>query len=445
LKNFHLLSHEYFHYWHNFSTVCGVKLFGNAQHLLADFSMMLNPNLDGTSLGSEALSPERRKLCSEWLTLRAGLEGQPGPEVADDASVVDFEITEIELDHHSETSLGGDEVPNPLAEISVRTTLEDGTVADGSFVLGAHAIEEGIAMLVERAIAACIENAESPPVPCYPYLVLERVVRGAVDPSVSSFTIAALGTLALLTTHAGPMLIVFCNEMHDAIEQGATEQAALETLIELSRTVREHDIALARSIGAHQLERHRGRSLTVGAVEYFCAQMNAALDERVTDPIYDIRGVFLSENPRSWLIQHMGRFPSCNIHQEEVGPDDQVGRDQIVGEPVPVSSGFSSSECARTIHAQQDFVLAHIDIDCREYMPSSRASSCCPYFTVCTRRLRIEQPSVCGTRPWESLHAPEGYCWYAAAVLETLHPVELRHRAQPGEEGTASPPNTIDE
>jgi hypothetical protein len=431
LEHFHLLAHEYFHYWHNFSTLCGVKLFGFAQDLLSDFSHTLNPNLDGTSLGSSVLPPERANRCSEVIALRAGIEGWPGPLISADATPVDFEVLEIELDHDRTSGLANLAVPDPIAEIVVRTTFADQTSIEGRFLLGAHAIEEGIALLVEREMAKLNENAESPSVPCYPYLVLERVVQAVLGPT-TPFTIAALGTLALLTTHAGPMLVVFCNQVRDALETGLSEQEALDGIIEEWREGREADIGRTRAIGAQYLAAHKGRGLSEGAVEYFCGQMNAALDERLLDPIFEIRGVFQTPHPRSWLISLMTKFPACNILQEEEGPPDQVGRDHIVGEPVPVSiGGFDSAECSRTIQAQQDFVLAHLNSAQNGWLPSTDVKSRCPYFTSCEMRLRVEQPDVCATQPWRSVSVRDGLCWYAAAIFGTMHPIEFKRRAEP--------------
>ena len=75
LEHLHLLAHEYFHYWHNFSTVVGVKLFSFAQALMAEFSRTLSESLDGTSDGMVAIPAEERSRPAELLQLIENLEG----------------------------------------------------------------------------------------------------------------------------------------------------------------------------------------------------------------------------------------------------------------------------------------------------------------------------------------------------------------------------------
>lgn len=431
IKYFHFFAHEYLHFWHNLSTVSGFKLFAFTQHLLAVFSRTLNPSMDGTARGSAVLEPEEIHRSSELIALITDLEGQGWPdESTDPDDDLSFIVTRVMVDHDQDAPLATQRVPNPSAILSVETHRTGEHPLSRELRLGAYAIEEGIAMLVEQSVARFIEDAQCPPVSEFPYRVLERTVEHIVGAPQLDFVAAALGTLALLSTHPGPTLVVLAQQYKNNLTRGMSSDTALEAVIKDTSVVRERDINRCREGAAELVRMQTGRGLSEGAVEYFQEQLDTAMEVRLQDPLIDVRAAFQTENPRRSFIHLMDRFPPCNILQETEGPEDKVMRDRIFGERFTTARGFETSECTRTLHAQQDFLQAHIDAESGEFLASSDARSRCPYFTACDLPLRVANADVCATQPWLSYQQPEQTCWYGVAVAASLGPVQIRKSAK---------------
>jgi hypothetical protein len=426
IRYFHIFAHEYFHYWHNISTVVGFRLLGLNHQLLAAFSRTLNEPLDGTSAGASVLSGDDVHHCSELLALVVDLEGDGAPN-ADSLhnSNVTFAVTDYSVDHQRRAPLRSQQVPNPGVALSVVTFSPNGEAQAGTMALGAYAIEEGIAMLVEQAIAEFVADARSDDCLEYPYKVLERTVEKIVGARQSPYVCASLGTLALLTTHPGPGLVVLAELYRDHL-QAAGPDEALERVIEQTRGIRESDLRSARE-GAQQVVRmQEGRGLSEMALQHFQRQLDAAIEVRLADPLLDIKTVFQAENPRSALINMLEKFPSCDIVQQAEGPDGMIERDRTLGEPVMTESGFTTSEATRVLHAQFDYVWAHIDREVGEFASSNSVAAKCPYFTTCGLPLRSTQPDVCATQPWRSIQEPKGLCTYAVGVAAVFSPIEVK-------------------
>jgi hypothetical protein len=426
-RYFHLFAHEYFHYWHNLSTISGFKLFAYTQHLLAAFTATLVGKQDSLSVGSAGLAPDQLHHPSELLALAIDLDGEGAPKAEFlfnlDVSMV---VTGATADQHQEAPWHNARVPNPSMLLALTTILPNGTAHQGQLRLGAYAIEEGIALLVEEHVAGYIGDAKLDPVPDYPYRLLERTIEHIVGTRPSPFIAAALGTLALLSTFPGPVLAILADLYKSALGELGTEEAALARVVELTDTHRKPEIATTRAGLANLVQMQRGRGLSEGALEHFRRLHDAAMTERERDPFVDLRAVFHSGRPIGALAEFMERFPSCDVLQEVDGPDDQVQRDRMLGEPATNADGFTTSECIRTLHAQQDFLYAHVDQETGEFLSSAEARSCCPYFTTCALPQRIASSEVCSTQPWRTYDPTGPLCPYAAAVAASLGLVQLR-------------------
>jgi hypothetical protein len=426
IRYFHIFAHEYFHYWHNISTVSGFKLLGFNQQLLAAFSRTLNEPFDGTSAGSDVLSGEDLFHSPEVIALISDLEGHGAPraELLHQPGVT-FAVVDFIVDHHRKAPLRSQRVPNPSAELDVVTFWPNGKSEEARMSLGAFAIEEGIAMLVEEAIAPLVPDGRIGEVFEYPYRVLERTVEKVVGARQSPFICASLGTLALLSTHPGPVLIVLSNLYRERLE-GAEPDDALALVVEETEGLRASDIQTAREGAARLARTLEGRALAAVALEHYQAQFDAAMQLRAEDPLIDVKTVFKAENPRGAVMNMMLKFPSCDIVQQADGKEDDIERDRTLGEPLDTDSGFNTSESTRVLHAQLDYVWAHIDRESGEFVPSSEVTAKCPYYTTCQLPLRATQRELCGTQPWRSVEEPGGLCPYAVGVRAVFGPIELK-------------------
>ncbi|GEM_PF-2853042 len=424
---FHIFFHEYWHYLQNVTTVSGFKSFAFTQHLLPPFSKTLLRNADGTSVGAGALTPQERTNIRTLLDLHNDLDGEDAPTDAIGRDWdVDFQVVGISL-LHTTRAYATQKVPNPIVTLDVECTWPNGSRAPERLHLGARSIEESVAFLAEEQVRQTIATASFDPPPVFPYRVAERTLQYIFGYPPPAFITAALGTLALLTTHPGPALIELARRFHAEVQVGKDYDSALGTVQRVHQpsvtriisTILDHDLPSLEQI-------HQGRGLLEGALIHVGSTIRRALVRRLTDPLFDVRSVFPTANHTS--VKALQRdFPSCDVLQERVPVSGVFPRDIIVSfDPSgPDALGNAPSIYTRSLQAQQDFVCAHLD-NTGSFSPSGQCHSSCPYYDACRLPLRNSHPSVCEHMPWIAQSQPGDSCWYATAVAATLGRVQIR-------------------
>lgn len=424
---FHIFLHEYWHYLQNVTTVSGFKAFAFTQHLLPPFSKTLLRNADGTSEGNAALTSQECADVRTLLKLHDDLDGQAAPTVALSSDWdVDFQVVgtrQSQATHTYATRIA----PSPIVTLDVECTWSDESRAVEQLQLGALAIEESVAFLVEEQARQAIGGAQFEAPPVFPYRVAERTLEHLWGYPPPAFITAALGTLALLTTHPGPGFVQLARAFHAEIEAGADHDSALGTVQQVHQqsvrpiisTILDHDLP-----GLEQM--HQGRGLMQGAVAHVGSTMRRALSRRLREPLFDLRAVFPTASAGSVAVLQRD-FPSCDVVQERAPILGVFPRDVIYSlDPAdPDALGNEPSSYTRSLQAQQDFVSSHLDRS-GSFVPSSQCQSRCPYYDACHLPLRSNCAGVCEQTPWLSNFEPDGSCWYATAVAATLGRVQVR-------------------
>lgn len=422
-RYFHVFAHEYWHYWHNVSTTAGMKQFFAMQDLVALFTRTLTAKGDGTSLGADALGDDRRRVI-ELARISANVQGQGAPREElgydlDVAFTIDDAYITTARDTYNSSELVADEA------VLEMTVVTNGVETKERMCVGAIAIEEGVALLVEEHCAERIEDAMFAAVRKFPYRVLPAAVDRITGRRCSSFAIAALGTLALHSSHPGPALFRLAEEFGNRLDGGLSEPDALDELIADGR---EDRMSAATAVGRHMegiVGMHQERGAVELAVKYLQAQSAMAFQFRVDYPVADLAMAF-NDDPIRSLDAHIKRFPPCDVLQMQRGSNRKLMRDGFVALHAfePLHNGLTLSDCMRSLQAQQDYLAAHSDAvgqvrDSKAAMPHQ-----CPYFTSCNVGVRITTPRICATRPWKALdRASDRTCWYGGGVAATLGPV----------------------
>ena len=425
----HVFIHEYWHYWHNISTVSGFKSFAFTQHLLAHFANTLLENADGTSKGGACLDAPAASDVATLLRLERDLDGDdaPEPDWAADFDL-EFSITGIREEDGELTYQGGRKAPNPRTFIKVDVHWPDGTSAAGEMALGSFAIEESVAFLIEEQIRHEVAGTTYEAPPEFPYRVVERVYEYVVGASApSAHYPAALGTLALLATHPGPALMTFTRMFKKAVVAGESEEAALKKVVAaclptIQKTI---DSVLASDL-PELVEMHSGRGLLEGALNHMSGLYRSALERRRKEPLFDLDWVF----PRAMaggMQAHQTTFPPCDVLQERNDQGD-FPRDALYSfdPPPPDEVGHRPTDYTRSFQAQQEFLYAHVDFTSGAFIDSASADSRCPFFSACQLQFRADNPEICGERPWESYGGAGHGCWYSTAVAASLGPVQIK-------------------
>jgi hypothetical protein len=306
-------------------------------------------------------------------------------------------------------------------------------------VLGGAAIEESVAILVEEHVASRTQDAILYAVPEFPYRVLERTLAHLIGRPLDPYFAAALGTLALVSTHPGPALVHLAELFRAGLQQFGSDALALSYVIETTAAERAEATVRVSSGLESLVAMHRSRGLLEGASRFLVDQTRAALDLRRRKPLLDLAFVF-HERPIAGILAFQEFFPSCEVLQERDRADDGdyvpadplFLRDALVlmNEAPPDLWGFRRFEYVRVFQAQQSYLQAHIDRENGVFFTSSETRpSRCPYFTTCELPLRASDPEVCGAQPWGAFdfEAPAS-CWYALAVAGALGPHEVPTR-----------------
>ena len=417
----HVFVHEYWHYWQNLSTVSGVKSFLYAQKLLALFGDTLQTRQDGNSEGSAPLPAAHADEISSILELWFDMDGDPGPSEDWEADFeLSFSVTQVnEVD--ATVELGGAGAPNPRVELDVTAKWPDGKSEHSSMILGALAIEESVAFMIEEQVRQGLTDAPASPVPDFPYRVVERLL----DKELGAYTIfeaACLGTLALLQVHPGPALVQIARRVKQLSDRGLDEYARLNQIAQelrpqldvANQLILDHDLPEIANM-------HRGRGLSEDAIGYFQRMTRRAFLLRRTSPLLDVQSILpVASAGRLMLLQQA--FPPCDLLQERGGDPNAPGRDLLFSfDDTPGDGrGCRPTDYMRAFQAQQHFVFAHLDEKNECFEASDDVEDTCPFYTACDLALRRQNSTVCEKTPWRSWERGKPGCWYAVAVAATM-------------------------
>lgn len=395
--------HEYWHYLQNISTLHGLKSFEITQQLVPLFSATMNA--DGTSRGSDGLSDAQRERLVRFLAYRAALDGDIGPSHDND---IKGEVVELHDDYITfETRWPG---------IYTHEQLK--------LRLGARAIKESIAHLVECHVARLIASPE-PSAPEFPYAILTRLSAFLTGTDLHPLLIAALGTLALLTNDPAR---TFCRATtayrmrarpSDAIDESClraiADEFAVSELHEALAVVKIADLPSIKAI-------HVTHGTSEKAVAFVVDETQRALERRAFDPLFDIRNLLLfapGADPILSLIDMMkADFLPCDM--------EFAGRVRSFYPETEDEVGLDLSQYLRSFQAQQEFMMVHVNATGDGFSPSSAVSVPCSFRRCCTHPNRTVHSDYCARTPWRQYKEASVGCWYVNGVAATIGPHTIR-------------------
>ena len=406
-----IFSHEHLHYFHNVSTLSGFKSILFTHKLVAAFSQTLQ--MDGTSLGSVANSEISAKVRFAYQE-RILHDGEAGPTIAlepENSNVTilssTLAVSERELSVDEETIVW----PHVIDAVEF---ARNGCLLKDEFVVGSLVIEEGVVFALERLIAQQLK-IEALDAPTFPYKYLDFLLQQHLGTD-DLFVIAAIGTLALLSTHPGyelTKLLEFYQEIKnndpnlepaEIIDLIASDRS--EILMELDATIsKDWDNVVAM---------REGRRLTHAAVSLLRTTHRKNLQARIEDPIFDVRR--LSRDLSKGDLANFHKDNPCDVLQTRVGDQDTFKRDLLFS----YFESKNTSDSLRTLQAQQSYVNAHINNRGDAFEASEQVEDPCPYLTCCTLEMREDNFDTCAKTPWAHFNRTGLKCWYGVAVSETL-------------------------
>ena len=423
--------HEYWHYWQNISTVAGIDSMATTQRLRAVFDTTLDRF--GASRGEVDFSPAEKMVVESLLGRRTVIEGDAGPSAEWlNRCAVDFRVVGHRVD---EMALPNRRIVNE-AKISIEIRGSASCVRVFDMIIGAHVLEESIALIVENQVAE-VTKVNKETAASFPYYVAGSVLEYFAGRPMAPAISAALATSALLTLEPGAEFLHLGEALRFELERCPDEVLAAAIVLRrhASRASSNIQTALA-SILPTMTWGITGDGLLLPALSYYQSVCRGALDERLrVDLCFELGVAFPRASGRRWH-GHVAKYRSCALLQQREG-SAELGRDELLvagddGMSIEADQ-YSSSDYSRVLQAQQHYIYSHVDIESGALVSSEEASSRpemapCPFYTCCTLDYRRENQEVCSKRPWQ-VFADHTGCWYNGAVAASLGAI----RRSPGD------------
>jgi hypothetical protein len=381
--------HEYWHYLQNTSTFHGIRSFAAIQQLVSVFSHSLSA--DGTSAGSDSLDDELKDRARRFLRFRAVEDG----EGIDSKGGVVSEVTSIE---------------GSRVRFDVRPE-RGGPGAMREYAIGALAIKESIAHLVERQLADLV-GLPRPRAPEFPYSILDRVVSYTTQQVVPDLVVAAIGTYSLLTPAPFRATLDLATQYRQRVEAGASPVEAVQAAgDEIAVPNLRAGMPLVRDSLQSICSIHQGRGMLEKAAKLIAAESTRAMERRCEDPLFDLRPLLEGEEGSiTKLTALMSEFPPCPM---------AFGDAILTFRPLSQDEqGFDDVQYLMALHSQVHFALMHVAS--QGFLPSSHLKKACPFVRTCEHPNHSLHGENCRVTPWKNYVDAKHGCWFSEGVAASI-------------------------
>jgi len=408
---FGVFMHEYMHYLHNISTVCGLSGFMNTLELWRLFRRTIDPM--GFSVGSSQLDGATQDHLERLLHVLAAGRGVGQPSLCTVATPISVKILNATLEDKVEDHRGA-LLSTFACDAEVR---DDHGAADCCRIkIGIPEIMEAAAWLLERRlVSALTQYAAESAVPVFPYKLVSALAEHIL-PGIPEETILACILAAMQSSDPADGLQQILRSAKKATDEGHNPLDAIRNVA--SEIVTTNESTLLQCLSQIEQE-FAGNGIMAVAIRTILSAARDALARRRSNPFFEIELVDDLSARRLSIDQLMTQLPSCAVLQRNVGPDHEPQRD-LFASFRPLNADDSDPEDGlRVIHAIFDFMGRHTRKGSL-MATASLSQRQCPFYTCCNLRLRTEEQSICLNAPWQAADWSgwnnQGRCWYGAAV-----------------------------
>ena len=420
--DFSIFQHEYWHYLLNMSTVSGFKSFSLYQSLLAIFSKTLMKHANGL-VDCDSLEENDRKIVSSLIELIKLENGYILPEgLSKDAIVKDFNIISTSISK-CDIELEGRTVSHEQVILDLEIDVGTPDTISKEFILGAAAIDEGIAHEVEKMIKNYSDlPVQSPP---FPYSILRKLSEYYLKRNVSSYEICALATISMLTVNPAYALVTILQLYKASLDSGISIEEAIKLIwIKIKPQISEYVEQVAFECSDLK-DMHKGRGLVEYAIDFISSQYVEMLNKRLKMPLFDLEPFAEDNCNLSKINIIINEIIPCDTIQQEIGDDDDICKDQLLsfGEQKEwKKTKYRPTDFLRVQQCQLHYLSSHLSNT--GFKSSNQTKKKCPFYTICDLTTRKNNKDVCKKSPWEVAED----CWYGAAVKSTIGIVEVKEK-----------------
>lgn len=408
---FAVFMHEYMHYLHNISTVCGLSGFMNTLELWRLFRRTIDPT--GFSVGSSQLDGATQEHLVRLLHVLLAGRSVRQPSLLIVATPVSVEILSAALEDKVE-----DHRSALLSTFTceVEVTDDSGTAERCRIEIGIPEIMEAAAWLLERRLASALApNAAESPVPVFPYKLVSALAEHLL-PGIPEDTILACILAAMQSSDPADGLQQILRIAKKATDEGRDPLNAIRNAA--AEIVTTNESTLLQCLSRIEAE-FAGNGIMAVAIRTILSAARDALARRRSNPFFEIELVDDLAARRLSIELLMTQLPSCAVLQRNTGPNHELQRDLLAAFR-PLNGDSSDPEDGlRVTHAVFDFMGRHTGtgaLMATESLPQRQ----CPFYTCCNLPLRTVEPSTCLNSPWRAADWSgwnyQGRCWYGTAV-----------------------------
>lgn len=409
--------HEYMHYLHNVSTVCGLSGLANTLELWRLFRQTFDA--EGFSVGSSRLDGTIQEHLKRLLHILAAGRIVFRPPLRTVVTPVSVEILSATLEDKVEDHLGP-LLSSFVCEAEVRD--DRGTSERCRIEIGIQEIMEAAAWLLERRLASALApDAAESPVPVFPYKLVSALAEHQ-HPGIADETVLASILAALQSSDPAEGLQQVLRVATEATNEGRDPLDTIRNVV--AEVVTANDSTLLQCLSGIEAE-FAGNGIMAVAIRTILSAAQNAFARRHSNPLFEIELVDDLATGRLSIDTLMRQLPSCAVLQKNAGPDDEIQRDLLATFRPRNADGSDPEDGLRVIHAIFDFMGRHTGTGA--LIPTESLSPRqCPFYTCCNLQLRNVDPAICSRSPWRAADwnawGHQGRCWYGTAVAVTRPP-----------------------
>lgn len=419
--DFAVFFHEWLHYLHNISTLLGVSCLNC---VVGTWHIFRETFKDGYPCGSTLNSTANNDLLNKFYIALSSFRSRKNSDLWSDINKneKDFSIKNIEL--LKDVAIGDEGIHFLRIGFYINNENHRGKVY--SLDVGTHEILESIAwqleqMLLRRLKEKLKSSSDSKP-PFIPYRIGEYVIKENSRFNLSEEDVIACLLYSIQSTDPAYMLYNLLLELkshdfrslHDVLANRVKEiliknDGFLKTSFNMHKEAFLVDDPIAKGL--------------LGIIDLF----EKNIDRRKKSPFFEmelIDGVVGDYGNYNNIINDYG---GCLVIQERDGDEDVLGRDLMYS-----FDKHQYNEHWQIFHAAFHYLKLYLRRPSGEVFfvghdklnPSNYYK--CPFYTMCSLKLREKEPHICRTKPWEAeswyKDSIEDMCWYGFAVRQTRPP-----------------------
>ncbi|MHC9010131.1 hypothetical protein ACYX79_00650 [Stenotrophomonas rhizophila] len=405
--------HEWMHYLHNLSTVAGVATFCTYLNIWNSFRHTIG--IDGWSQVGAVTSPEIPADIERQFEFVRVLRAENRPVALDvqDPDPERVHFTSVELERVATVKTC--ELHLVKCKASYLPPHTD-KAEQHQVTIGAHEIFEYVAVSLEDEVSRHF-GAQMRRPSLAPYLLVSKLAEH-VSPGLSKLTILKAALASLQHIDPPAFLMTVLQLAASEAKAGRDPDPAIHEAVVMALNVSSHKL---KSSLLH-IERMFPISEPMGdSIKFTIKLIRGFLARRQMDPFLELGILDRLGGHETCLSELFSLYSGPLFIQRRSGDADRPSRDLIHNYYSRFPNVSSLAPGWRWMHAALRFVGAHLIQKTME--PSELANEIrCPFYTVCDKDFRKDNPKVCREMPWHSVLSGSDTCDFAYAVHITRPP-----------------------